>query len=158
MDYLLDPVAGSPSRGKTASGVVCLHVDDLFMSGDAEFHRVCASLRKDFQVGSEDINDIQFVGQRIKWMSSTKKNGTKSEGKHVSDHIKVDQKLCIDELSEIVFDKSLKEDVSLTPSMHTEYRSVLGQLNWLQSRTQFHIAYSFSRCASAAASPTIGDV
>ena len=61
MDYLLDPVAGSPSRGKTASGVVCLHVDDLFMSGDAEFHRVCASLRKDFQVGSEDINDIQFV-------------------------------------------------------------------------------------------------
>jgi hypothetical protein len=129
------------------------------MSGDVEFHkRVCASLRKDFQVGSEDLNDIQFVGQRIKWMSTTKKNGTKSEGKHVSDHIKVDQKLCIDELSEIVFDKSLKEDVSLTPSMHTEYRSVLCQLNRLQSRTQFHIAYSFSRCASAAASPTIGDV
>mgnify|MGYP000140565083 CR=1 FL=1 len=111
-----------------------------------------------FQVGSEDVNDIAFVGQRIKWISSTKKNGTKSEGKHVSDHIKVDQKLCIDGLTEITFDKSLKDDVSLTPSMHTEYRSVLGQLNWLQSRTQFHIAYSFSRCASAAATPTIADV
>ena len=35
---------------------------------------------------------------------------------------------------------------------------VLGQLNWLQSRTQVHICYKFSRCASAAASPTIGDV
>ena len=42
--------------------------------------------------------------------------------------------------------------------MHTAYRSVLGQLNWLQSRTQVHLCYKFSRCASAASSPTIGDV
>jgi hypothetical protein len=42
--------------------------------------------------------------------------------------------------------------------MHTEYRSVLGSLNWLQSRTQFQIAYKFSRAASAASKPTIGDV
>ena len=35
---------------------------------------------------------------------------------------------------------------------------MLGQLNWLQSRTQVHICYKFSRWASAAASPTIGDV
>ena len=39
----------------------------------------------------------------------------------------------------------------------TEYTSVLGKLNWLQSRTQFHISYHFSRCASAAASATIMD-
>ena len=42
--------------------------------------------------------------------------------------------------------------------MHTAYRSVLGQINWLQSRTQFHIGYQFSRCASKASSPTIEDV
>ncbi len=30
-------------------------------------------------------------------------------------------------------------------------------INWLQGRTQYQIAYAFSRCASAA-SPTIGDV
>ena len=39
----------------------------------------------------------------------------------------------------------------------TEHRSVLGKLNWLQSRTQFHISYRFSRCASASASATILD-
>ena len=39
----------------------------------------------------------------------------------------------------------------------SEYRSVLGKLNWLQSRTQFHISYLFSRCASASASATILD-
>ena len=46
--------------------------------------------------------------------------------------------------------------------MHTgpalEYRSVLGLLNWLQSRTQFQASYKFSRCASRQAAPTIEDV
>ena len=41
--------------------------------------------------------------------------------------------------------------------MHTEYRSVLGQINWLQSRSQFHICYQFSVCASASSAPTIAN-
>jgi hypothetical protein len=73
-------------------------------------------------------------------------------------YIRVDQHLAIEELEEIKFDKSLKDDVGVTPSMHTEYRSVLGQINWLQSRTQYHACYKFSRCASQASNPTIGDV
>jgi len=39
----------------------------------------------------------------------------------------------------------------------TAYRSLLGSINWLQSRTQFQSCYQFSHCASAAAAPTIGD-
>jgi hypothetical protein len=35
---------------------------------------------------------------------------------------------------------------------------VLGQINWLQARTQYQSCYSFSRSASAASAPTIGDV
>ena len=41
--------------------------------------------------------------------------------------------------------------------MHTAFRSLLGSISWLQSRTQFQACYQFSRCASASASPTIGD-
>ena len=37
IDLLTDPIHGSPSLNKTTSGVVCLHVDDLFMTGDDEF-------------------------------------------------------------------------------------------------------------------------
>ena len=72
--------------------------------------------------------------------------------------INVHQNVAIDELQEITFHKHLKDDTPLTPQMHTAYRSVLGQINWLQSRTQFHIGYQFSRCASKASSPTIEDV
>ena len=42
--------------------------------------------------------------------------------------------------------------------MHTMYRSPLGQINWLQRRTQFQCCYKISRCASTAASSTNGDV
>ena len=73
-------------------------------------------------------------------------------------YIHVAQTVAIEELSEIKFDKSLKDEVPCDPSMQTAYRSGLGQINWLQSRTQFHICYKFSRCASRAAAPTIGDV
>ena len=31
-------------------------------------------------------------------------------------------------------------------------------INWFQSRTQYHVCYKFSRSASRAASPTVGDV
>ena len=69
MEHLVDPVTGSPSLNRKVIGVLCLHVDDLFMSGNDEFHRrVVEGLRHDFQVGSEDKNDILFVGQRIRWI------------------------------------------------------------------------------------------
>ena len=67
--------------------------------------------------------------------------------------ITVDQKKCIDEMHEVEIPKGLKDDLLCPPRMHTEFRSVLGMLNWLQSKTQFHVCYGFSRCASKAAAP-----
>lgn len=145
----MDPVSQNNAQGRTVHGFVCLHVDDLFMSGDKVFEeQVMSKVRRDFAVGSEDKNDVMFVGQRIRW---------KTHDKH-GPYISVDQKLAVDAVEEIKFDKSMKDSVSCSPQMHTAYRSVLGQLNWLQSRAQVHLCYKFSRCASAAASPTIGDV
>ena len=120
------------------------------MASDEHFFKtVSQRLKTDFQVGSEDLNDIEFCGQRIKW---------KYDKQNKKSHITVDQNKCIDELHEVTFDKHLADSTACNPVLHTAYRSVLGMLNWLQSRTQFQIAYSFSRCASAAAAPTIGHV
>jgi hypothetical protein len=122
------------------------------MIGDKNFeHKVMTRIRKDFQVGSEAQDNVDFVGQRIRWLST----GT---GRDVKYYICVDQNKAIEELTEIPIEKNMKDETPCSPSMHTSFRSVLGQLNWLQSRTQFHLCYKFSRCASASASPTIGDV
>ena len=161
VEYLMDPVTGSNCQGRKVAGIVCLHVDDLFMAGNSYFQEcVMGGLRKDFQVGSEDKNDIMFVGQRIRWIgkdasaSATKNTTVTAQAdKH---YIRVDQKVQIEELEEVKFDKSLKDNVELTPVLHTSYRSVLGMINWLQSRTQFQSCYKFSRCASAAQTPTVG--
>ena len=149
LELLMNASVRNNSQGRKPEGFICLHVDDLYMAGSPEFEkRVLSRIRKDFNVGSEDKNDIMFVGQRIKW---------KKHEKH-GDFISCDQKLAVDQLEEIKVDKQMKDNVPCSPSMHTAYRSVLGQLNWLQSRTQCHICYRFLRCASAAASPTIADV
>ena len=149
LDRMLDPFRGNNSKGFAPCGVICLHVDDLFMAGNKEFDtRVLKRLRTDYNIGSEDIDDIAFVGQRIRWV--------KGDGA-TAPHIRVDQQLAVDDLHEIVFERSLKDDILCTPYLHTEYRSVLGMINWLQSRTQFQSCYKFSRNASRQASPTIGD-
>jgi hypothetical protein len=129
MDLLMDPVAGSPSKGKYVVGVICLHVDDLLIIGSKELEGIVLSrLRHEFQVGSEGKTDVVFTGQHVKRLKDT---------------VEVDQFRAIEELVEIEFDKALKDDVACTPALHTSYRSVLGSLNWLQSRTQYQICYRF---------------
>ena len=128
-----------------------IHVDDSLMCGTPKFKKlVIDGLRRDFQVGSEDINDAMFVGQRVRWMDwyNAREGGA---------HIRVDQEKKVEELESVVYDKSLGDEVECDKQLHTQYRSVLGQINWLQSRTQAQSCYLFSRCASAAAGPKIKD-
>ena len=114
------------------------------MTGSSEFWtHVGNKPKKDYQIGSEDKNDVVFTGQRIRWQGNT---------------LVVDQDKAVEELAEVHIEKNLSDNIPCTASQHTEYRSLPGSLNWLQSRTQFQIAYQFSRAASAAASPKIGDL
>ena len=89
------------------------------------------------------MGDVTFTGQRVRWSDNC---------------ITVDQDRAIEELTEIVMGKSLPDTQKCNPQQHTAFRSLLGSLNWLQSRTQFQNAYKFSRAASAAAAPAIGDI
>ena len=91
MDTMLDPVTGSPSKGRKAIGIMVLHVDDLFITGSKKFwEHVVGKLRKDYQIGSEDKGDVVFTGQRIR------KQGVP---------IILDQDKGIEELSVIKLDK-----------------------------------------------------
>ena len=146
---MLDPIEASPATGRSVAGIINLFVDDLFGAGGTEMEqRVLARLRKDYQVGSEDWNDVLFTGQRIRWMTDPQ----------LGPSIEVSQERAIEELEQIPVEKNTKEDFHCTPTILTRYRSLLGQINWLQSRTQLQCCYKFPRCASKAASPTVGDV
>ena len=113
MDYIIDPVAGSPSRNKTVNGNVCMHVDDLIFTGTSDFLSSFAeSLKKSFQISSLDENDVMFCGQRIIKQGAT---------------VTVHQDLCIEDLHEALIPK---DGDALVGADLTEYRSVLGKLNF----------------------------
>ena len=134
---------------RSVAGIIDLFVDDLLGAvGKERAQRVLTRLRKDFQVGSEDWNDVTFTGQRIRW-TQAHQTGSYTEVRHEK---------VIEELEEIPVERNTKEDLRCTPAMHTMYRCLPGQINWLQSRAQIQCCYKFSRCASMAASPTVGDV
>ena len=72
LEVLLDPITGSISYQREVIGVVVLHVDDLFMTGSKEFYDLIGtSLRREYQIGSEDKNDVVFTGQRVRWQGNT---------------------------------------------------------------------------------------
>ena len=44
-DYLLDPVSGSPTKGKTVDDAMLIHVDDMLVTGTKSFNQDMASSR-----------------------------------------------------------------------------------------------------------------
>ena len=75
IESLTDPITGSPSHGKLVSGIICLHVDDLFCVGDKElYHHVVSAIQKDYQFFSEDTNDVLCVGQGVRWKTEDNKS------------------------------------------------------------------------------------
>ena len=121
--------------------IINLFVDDLFGTGGKEMkQRVLTRLRKDFQVGSEDWNDVAFTRQkRIRWTQDSQHGP----------YIEVRENKAIDELEEIPVERNTKEDLHCTPAIQTMHCRVGHSSN---------VVTKFLRCASVAASSTIGDV
>ena len=67
-----------------------------------------------------------MTGQRTRW----------TQNPQTGPYVEVSQEKAIEELEVIPV------DLQRTLAKHTMYRSFLGQLNWLQSGTQFKVATS----------------
>ena len=94
LEHFVDPVHGSPSKGRKTVGVMSLHVDDLIISGTEKFLTwFLKKIREHFTVGHEDKNDLTFTGQRVCWVNDAQGN---------KKYISIDQKLCVSELEETV--------------------------------------------------------
>ena len=124
LEHFMDPVNGSNAKGRKPIGMCCLHVDDLFISGTPEFlERFKKVVKSQFKIGHEDVNDLMFIGQRVKWIIDEK---TKKKF-----HITVEQSMCVSELTEVVMPKGLKDEDKWDKDLHAAYRSLLGSINWL---------------------------
>ena len=82
-------------------------------------------LRINFHVGSEDWNAVTCKGQRTRWM----------KGPQLGSCIEVSQRKIFDGLEDIPVERNTIEDLHCSLQCITWYRSLLGQINWRQSRT-----------------------
>ena len=88
LEHFMDPVHGSNSKNRSPIGMCCLHVDDLFVTGNDIFLKQFKDIVKSqFKIGHEDTNDLMFTGQRVAWKMQEK---TKKK-----EYISVEQSLCV---------------------------------------------------------------
>ena len=112
LEHFMDPVNGSNAKGRKTIGMCCLHVDDLFITGTPEFlEKFKKKVRANSKIGHEDVKDLMFTGQSVKWQLDEK---TKKKS-----HIVVEQSLCVSELTEIVIPKGQKDEEKCDKDMHT---------------------------------------
>ena len=142
LEHFVDPVHGSPSKGRKTVGVMSLHVDDLIISG-THLSSLPGFLRKS---GNTSLS-VMRTRMTLRSPDSVFVGFLDAQGH---------KKYCVSELEEIVIPKNLKDADVCDKALHTSYRSLLGSINWLQSRTQFQGCYQLSRLASASAAPTVG--
>ena len=99
------PLQATEPQTKTVAGNSNLFVDDLLgISGTEMEQRVLAGLGKDFQLGSEDWNDVTFTGQTVRWINDSQ------SGSYIDK--------AIDELEEIPVERKTKDDLHRTRNAH----------------------------------------
>ena len=111
LEHFMDPVNGSNAKGRKPIGMCSLHVDDLFIPGTPEFlEKFKKAVKSQFKIGHEDVNDLMFTGQRVKWIIDEK---TKKKFR-----ITVEQSLRASELTEVVMPKGWKDEDKCDKDLH----------------------------------------
>ena len=124
-----DPAMFIWKKGDSLEGIVCIHVDDFCWGGSKQFEDfVISKLEKDFLVGTTDSGNFKYVGLNIK---------QEREG------IRLDQENYIKSLHQIEISqrKSQRRNMNLNEEEMHQFRSVVGQLNWIGTQTRPDISF-----------------
>ena len=120
------------NRGKL-KGLLCSHVDDFCFGGTEEFLEEMKMMRKLLKIGEQEEGSFKYIGVNVK------------QGK---DEISIEQKRYIESLKEPEA-KRYKGLKILNAQELTEYRSIVGQLNWIAGHTMPELSYDVSDLSRA---------
>ena len=129
-------------------GIICLYVDDFLYCGTEEFrNNIICRIQDNFTVGSEEEGVFKYIGLDIT---------SESIGKETSiDQIKYCASLQPMKLSRARINNKLSE---LTNSEKSEFRSVIGQLNWVATQTRPDIAFDVCELSGRVKNAKIADI
>ena len=125
----LDPALFSWYNDDVLQGIICLYVDDFLWVGTEEFKRAVVDKLTDmFVIGSKVSKAFKYIGLNIE----AKENFTT-----------VDQIDYLHMLKPMAISRRRIQEKSseLSTSEKMEYRTAIGQLNWVATHTRPDIAY-----------------
>ena len=111
---------------ETLQGIILTHVDDFLHCGDAEFHQeVIQPLTQRFKAGREAEAEFKYVGIQI------------SQNEHFEISVNQNQYTQSMEIPEVANNKH----ADLSPTEYSEFRSLVGGINWAVCGTRPDLAY-----------------
>ncbi|CAC5372113.1 unnamed protein product [Mytilus coruscus] len=111
----LDPVKFILTVKGSVLGIYCCHVDDVLHAGNEEFEKLMEKLRKRFIAGKIEEEDFLYIGFMIK--------------ENNEDHQPIEPQRAFQKLKQ------------LTQEEQTDYRRMVGQLNWAVQGSRPDLAF-----------------
>ena len=111
-------------------GILCSHVDDFCYGGDEDFlEEIIGNLKEKLKVGEEESKSFKYIGVTVE---------------QKEDRIVVNQWRYVDSMKEPEA-KRFSGSRILSKKELTEYRSGVGQLNWIALHTMPEISYNVTQ-------------
>ena len=143
----LDPALFYWRNGDIVDGIICIYVDDFLWAGTANFEReVINVISQTFLVGTSESGVFKYVGLNIV--------------SHDDGSMTLDQFQYALSLKPIVVSRqrAMVKSGELSDSEKTEYRAVIGQLNWIATHTRPDVAFDVCELSVARKGATVADV
>lgn len=128
-------------------GIICLHVDDFLWAGTANFEKsIMKGLASMFLVGSSSGNgSFRYVGINVE-------QDSKGISVHQSEYVSAIKPMDL-------INRSLKDkEVLLDEKEKHEYRSLVGQLNWIATQTRPDLSFDVCVLSSVFHTARVADV
>ena len=143
----LDPALFSWKQGDEIEGVVCTYVDDFLWAGTSRFkEQVIDNLCQTFLIGSTESKAFKYVGLNI----ISNKDGSKT----------LDQFQYVSTLTPVAISRQRAnmKTSELSESERSEYRALVGQLNWIATHSRPDIAFDVCELSAASNRATVAEL
>ena len=130
------------------NGVICLYVDDFLFCGTGKFmDNVISKISEYFIVGNQEIDTFKYIGLNITSGSQV--------GKNTVDQMKYCASVSPMSLSRA---RANNKHSDLSVAEKKEFRSIIGQLNWVATQTRPDIAFDVCELSGCVKNATVADV
>lgn len=131
----------------TLEGLICLYVDDFLYCGTSTFeNEIISRVSESFQVGNSESGAFKYIGINVV---------TKPDNKFSLDQLNYCSTIKPLKLSSARLNNKKSE---LNEDERTQFRSLLGQLNWVATQTRPDIAFDVCELSGSVQKATVGDI